>query len=117
MRGWRVAGIVVMVGRSAAEARWTIKGSQEGRCLAAKILAMASGERALAPRPYTVSVAKATVPPSRRMLAAWGMPVEASRWSVVGTLVMVAGWVGFNQASCGWTSEEREKAGPSLCSG
>ena len=51
MRDARFAGMVVMVGRSAAEARWTMRGSQEGRCLAAKILAIASGERALAPRP------------------------------------------------------------------
>ena len=97
--------MVVMVGRSAAEARWTMRGSHEGRCLAAKILAMASDERALAPRPYTVSVAKATVPPSRRMLAASGMPVEASRWRVVGTLVMVAG-LGWG----GWFWEEQATA-------
>ena len=51
IRGWRVCGILVMVGRSSAETRWTIRGSQEGRCLAENILAMASSERAFAPRP------------------------------------------------------------------
>ena len=59
----------------------TISGSHDGRCLATKIFPTASGSRALAPSPYTVSVGNATVPPLRRIEAAWASAArDDSAW-------------------------------------
>ncbi len=56
--------------RSAASARCTIRGSNDGRAFTSKTRATALGLKASAPRPYTVSVGKATSPPRRRTAAA-----------------------------------------------
>src|SRR5262245_28977546 len=47
-----------------------MRGFFAGRPLASKIRLTAAASRALAPRPYTVSVGKATSPPRRRISAA-----------------------------------------------
>ena len=47
----------------AASARCTINGSNAGRSFTSKMRATASGLKASAARPYTVSVGKATSPP------------------------------------------------------
>ncbi|MNJ42298.1 hypothetical protein D3C77_372620 [compost metagenome] len=60
----------------------TISGLSEGRPLAAKIASTAGVLRASAPRPYTVSVGKATVPPAARTAAASiRASLAESRWS------------------------------------
>ena len=55
---------------SAASARWTMIGSNRGRALSSKTRATASGSRASAPSPYTVSVGNATGSPARIAAAA-----------------------------------------------
>jgi hypothetical protein len=60
--------------RCAASGRCTISGWSAGRPLAAKILATASALLASAPRPYTVSVGKATRSPARSKLPPRGKP-------------------------------------------
>lgn len=40
-----------------------INGLSPGRCFASKIFAIAKGSKTFAPRPYTVSVGKAAIPP------------------------------------------------------
>mmetsp|Transcript_28355 Transcript_28355/g.90347 ORF Transcript_28355/g.90347 Transcript_28355/m.90347 type:complete len:308 (+) Transcript_28355:141-1064(+) len=56
----------------------TIRGSVSGRPLASKMDNTAASSSALAPRPYTVSVGKATMPPERRMEAARSTPASVS---------------------------------------
>ena len=53
-----------------APVTWMMRGLSWGRPLASKIRFTAVPSRALAPRPYTVSVGMPTRPPSRRILAA-----------------------------------------------
>ena len=53
-----------------ATVTWMMRGLSWGRPLASKIRFTAVPSRALAPRPYTVSVGMPTRPPSRRILAA-----------------------------------------------
>ena len=61
-------------------ATWRIRGLSEGRPLARKMPSTAAGSRPLAPRPYTVSVGKATSPPERMMEPASRTPF--SFWEV-----------------------------------
>ena len=55
----------------AAEHSCNISGSKRGRPFISKMRAQASGFRPSAPRPYTVSVGKATTPPARIRAAAF----------------------------------------------
>src|SRR3954465_10236841 len=66
--------------RSLASATCTITGWSAGRPLAANSFLIAAGFEASAPSPYTVSVGKATSPPSRRIRAAgsiWSSLIKA----------------------------------------
>mmetsp|Transcript_1963 Transcript_1963/g.5485 ORF Transcript_1963/g.5485 Transcript_1963/m.5485 type:complete len:204 (-) Transcript_1963:142-753(-) len=56
------------------EGTWTMRGSVRGRPFTRKMSSTASSLNALAPRPYTVSVGKATRRPSRRSAPAAVMP-------------------------------------------
>ena len=77
MRGSERACAVKSWERSARSAMCTMSGSKVGRPFASKIRATAGASKAFAPRPYTVSVGKATSPPARMIAAARGIDSAA----------------------------------------
>ena len=65
IKDWAVSGIEEATSEIwHGEATCTIKGLSDGRRLAANIFSIARSSKTFAPRPYTVSVGKATIPPA-----------------------------------------------------
>src|SRR5437867_6752012 len=66
-----------------------MSGSQLGRCFAAKMRAMAALSSASAPRPYTVSVGKATMPDLRSSVAARWIWTRCGKSGLILTMLLI----------------------------